>query len=66
MGNNLYITKCKRCGKEITTMFKPIYTSNETMQKYQGICSSCMSETEYTQMLFSMNNDISNRFTARA
>ena len=58
MKNNLYITKCKRCGKEITTMTKPIYTSDATMKKYQCICSSCMSDKEQMEMMLSMNNDI--------
>ena len=58
MKNNLYITKCKRCGKEITTMAKPIYTNDATMKKYQGICSSCMSDKEQMEMMLSMNNDI--------
>lgn len=56
--NNLYVTKCKRCGKEITSMRKPIYTSNDTMNKYKEICSGCMTEKEQMEMMLAMNNDI--------
>ena len=55
---NIYTTNCKRCGKKITTMSQPIYTSNSTMKKYQGICSGCMTDKEEREMMFAMNRDI--------
>jgi len=56
--NLLRVTKCKSCGKELTTLINPIFSSKETMQKYQGICSSCMSKQEHHEMMLAMNADI--------
>ncbi|MEE3344469.1 MAG: DUF2688 domain-containing protein [Bacilli bacterium] len=60
MDTGLKETKCKRCGKIIYTLAQPIFSSNETMHKYQGICASCMSEQERFHMMLSMNNDLRN------
>lgn len=57
----LYVTQCRRCGKEITSMRSPIYTGGGTMRKYQGICAGCMSEKEKFEMMIAMNNDVKNR-----
>ena len=51
-------TKCKRCGKSISTLTAPIYSSVATMKKWQGICSSCATEKEKFQMMLEMNGDI--------
>ncbi|MBR2555142.1 MAG: DUF2688 domain-containing protein [Aeriscardovia sp.] len=56
--NLLRSTKCKSCGKELTTLINPIFSSKETMQKYQGICSACMSNQEHHEMMLAMNADI--------
>lgn len=53
--------KCKRCGKELLTMVCPIHSSTATMHKYQGICRNCMTETEFAEMMLSMNEDVSRR-----
>lgn len=56
---NLFkVTRCKNCGKMLTTLIDPIYSSYETMQKYQGICSACMSKQEHHEMMLAMNSDI--------
>lgn len=36
--------KCKRCGKEITSLKQAIY--NKEMEKFKGICSSCTTDKE--------------------
>lgn len=61
MINNLYVTKCKRCGKEITSLKRPIFSSGATMAKYAGICAGCMSDKEQFEMLLAMNTDISRK-----
>ena len=58
---NLIETKCKRCGKKLTTMASPIHSSVETMKKWQGICAGCLSEKEKFQIMLDMNRDIQRR-----
>lgn len=54
----LTTTKCKRCGKSITTLTSPINSSVATMKKWQGICSSCLTDKEKFKLMLDMNNDI--------
>lgn len=54
----LTTTKCKRCGKPITTLISPINSSVATMKKWQGICSSCLTDKEKFMLMLDMNNDI--------
>ncbi len=54
----LTTTKCKRCGKLISTLTSPINSSVATMNKWQGICSSCLSDKEKFSLMLDMNNDI--------
>ena len=51
-------TKCRRCGKKITTMISPIHSSGDTMRKWQGICAGCLSEKEQFEMLLEMREDV--------
>lgn len=43
-------TTCKRCGKEISTLNKVIWGTNEMKEKYGRICSSCMPVEEREEM----------------
>ena len=52
-------TKCKRCGKKIFAMERPIMSSQDTMEKWRGICSNCLSDQEKFQMMTDMNRDVS-------
>ena len=54
----LKITKCKRCGREIATLTEPIYSSEETMKKWQGICSRCVTDKEAFEMMMDLNKDV--------
>lgn len=58
---NLIETKCKRCGKVISTMTAPIHSSMETMKKWSGICAGCLTEKEKFQIMLDMNGDIRRR-----
>lgn len=58
MNQRLIETTCKRCGKKISTMTSPIYSSISTMNKWHKICSNCITEKEKIQMMMDMNNDI--------
>ena len=59
--NMLSTTRCKRCGKELATLNRPIYSSVSTMNKYQGICKDCMSKSEQFNMMLDMNDDVRNK-----
>lgn len=54
-------TKCRRCGKRVTTLKTPIWSSAATMAKWSGICAGCISEKEKLQMLLDMNDDVKRR-----
>lgn len=55
----MYKTNCKRCSKEIYTLSKPIYSSKETMEKWQGICSGCITPEEEMEMFYGdMRRDV--------
>lgn len=54
-------TKCKRCGKRITSLTAPIYSSAATMAKWSGICAGCMTEKEKFQLMLEMNCDVKRR-----
>lgn len=58
----LRVTKCKRCGKEISTLDKPIHTNKAIQQKYAGVCANCMSDKEKAEMYFAMNDAVYDRF----
>lgn len=58
MVSRIKTIKCKRCGREISTMVSPIHSSISTMNKYQGICSNCMTEEEKFNMMLDMNKDV--------
>lgn len=49
---------CKRCGRQIITMTKPVFSSESTMKKWQGICQYCVTEKEKMQMMMDMNGDV--------
>jgi hypothetical protein len=50
--NNLQIVKCRKCGKEITTLVNPIYSTKEVQDEYAGLCSDCISQKDYFKMLY--------------
>ena len=43
-------TKCKRCGKPLTTLSKSIWGAEDARSKYAEICSSCMTDEETIDM----------------
>lgn len=47
-----YSTKCIKFTKS------PINSSVATMKKWQGICSSCLTDKEKFMLMLDMNNDI--------
>lgn len=53
--------KCKRCGREIVTLAEPIHSSSNTMRKYRGICSRCMTDKEAFEMMMDMRDDAKQR-----
>ncbi len=43
----LVTMSCKRgCGKTITTLSRPIYSTAEDFERYSGICENCLTEEE--------------------
>lgn len=58
MNQRLVETTCKRCGKKLSTMAAPIHSSAATMNKWNRICSSCITDQERMQMMIEMNNDV--------
>ncbi len=47
----LETTKCKRCGKALTTTNKSLYGVDRVKEEYGSICSECMTEKEKYEML---------------
>ena len=58
----LQTMRCKRCGREIATMSRPIYSTPEVMQKWQGICSRCITDKERFELMQDMNMGIQKKF----
>lgn len=54
---------CKRgCGKKLHTLSRSTWgLKDEVRQKYYGICSECLTETERYEMLEAIGNHIANR-----
>ncbi len=57
--------KCKRCGKEISTLTKPLHSSTKTMNKWRGICQNCITEKEMALMMLDMNDDVKKAFVTK-
>lgn len=50
---------CRRgCGRLLSSLIRPIYSSAATHAKYAGICGQCMSEKEKTEMLTRQAQDV--------
>jgi len=56
--NQLSLSKCKRCNKPIATMKKPAHVSDETFEKFSGICAECFSPKEQLELSIAMKNDM--------
>lgn len=52
---------CKRCGRQIISLTRPVFSSEETMNKWKGICQYCVTEKEKAQMMIDMNIDVSRK-----
>jgi len=55
---HLKLSECKRCGKPIAIMKKPEHTSQETFDRFSGICQLCFSPEEQAQLHLAMKNDM--------
>ena len=53
-----YETKCRRCGKPITTTSRSLLRLDNLKAKYGSICEACMSEDEQAEMLNEMGKAI--------
>lgn len=59
-GTMLDISECKRCSKRIASMKKPPNTSQETFERFSGICSDCFLPEEKIKLAEAMKNDMFN------
>ena len=51
MSERLEYMPCKRCGKMVASLVKPIHLSAETQAHFKGICGNCMTEEERFDLL---------------
>lgn len=42
---------CRRCGRQVMGINRPIHASQATYDKWNGICDECISEEENNDML---------------
>lgn len=59
-GTSLDLSECKRCSKRIASMKKPSHTSQETFDRFSGICSECFLPEEKILLVQAMKNDMFN------
>lgn len=48
---------CRRCGKPVFGIDRPIHASQATYAKWQGICEDCVSADEENQVLHEIGAD---------
>ena len=46
MSRRLEYIPCKRCGKMLASLVKPIHMSGATQKRFKGICGDCMTDEE--------------------
>lgn len=55
------LIKCKRFGKKIASLNRPLWSSQATFDLYSGICSDCMTREEKGQLDLAQKNDVKSR-----
>lgn len=40
----------RRCGRTVTTLSRPIHSTQADYDRYHGICSECLTEEEHKDM----------------
>lgn len=54
----LQTLQCTRgCGRTVTSLVRPIFSSQATFARYAGICAACMPDVERAQMRDQMMKD---------
>ena len=56
----LHLAKCKRCGEPVSSMKKPERVSQQTFDRFSGICKNCFSQKDEIELSEAMKNDMFN------
>jgi hypothetical protein len=54
----LVTSSCRRCGRAVSTLNRPIHASRQTFNRYRAICDACMPEEEQRECVDAIARDI--------